>query len=175
MFSAGFGPSSFAVIAPRCAAPQKIRIDVCCCASPPPPFAFISHGIAEEHLCFSYRFASINFMCYFWNVSGFQAEEESADMFYTCGPNEAMVVSGKVLAVPSLSVAVYCHSYYRSKYTNAHRIKHLLKFVQADFRTYLVSFPAGLCRSPPLMIAGGRVFVIPCIQQIQRLAFKLVN
>lgn len=26
----------------------------------------------------------------------------------------------------------------------------------------------GCCRSPPLMIAGGRVFVIPCVQQIQR-------
>lgn len=39
-------------------------------------------------------------MCHFWNVKGFQAEEESANMFYTCGPNEAMVVSGKVLAVP---------------------------------------------------------------------------
>uniref|UniRef100_A0A8C8EJ26 Flotillin n=1 Tax=Oncorhynchus tshawytscha TaxID=74940 RepID=A0A8C8EJ26_ONCTS len=40
-------------------------------------------------------------------------------MFHTCGPNEAMVVSG-------------------------------------------------FGRSPPLMIAGGRVFVLPCIQQIQR-------
>uniref|UniRef100_A0A672RIJ5 Flotillin n=1 Tax=Sinocyclocheilus grahami TaxID=75366 RepID=A0A672RIJ5_SINGR len=40
-------------------------------------------------------------------------------MFYTCGPNEAMVVSG-------------------------------------------------FCRSPPVMISGGRVFVFPCIQQIQR-------
>ncbi|KAJ3609026.1 hypothetical protein NHX12_023553 [Muraenolepis orangiensis] len=39
-------------------------------------------------------------------------------MFYTCGPNEAMVVSG-------------------------------------------------FCRSPPLMIAGGRVFVLPCVQQLQ--------
>lgn len=26
----------------------------------------------------------------------------------------------------------------------------------------------GFARSPPLMIAGGRVFVFPCIQQIQR-------
>lgn len=26
----------------------------------------------------------------------------------------------------------------------------------------------GFGRSPPLMIAGGRVFVFPCIQQIQR-------
>uniref|UniRef100_A0A8C7H360 Flotillin n=1 Tax=Oncorhynchus kisutch TaxID=8019 RepID=A0A8C7H360_ONCKI len=40
-------------------------------------------------------------------------------MFYTCGPNEAMVVSG-------------------------------------------------LCRSPPVMISGGRVFVLPCVQKIQR-------
>ncbi len=31
-------------------------------------------------------------------------------------------------------------------------------------------FLPGFCRSPPLMIAGGRVFVVPCIQQIQRLA-----
>lgn len=27
---------------------------------------------------------------------------------------------------------------------------------------------AGFCRSPPVMVAGGRVFVLPCIQQIQR-------
>ncbi|XP_068856263.1 flotillin-1 isoform X1 [Aphelocoma coerulescens] len=40
-------------------------------------------------------------------------------MFFTCGPNEAMVVSG-------------------------------------------------FCRSPPVMVAGGRVLVIPCLQQIQR-------
>uniref|UniRef100_H3DLF5 Flotillin n=1 Tax=Tetraodon nigroviridis TaxID=99883 RepID=H3DLF5_TETNG len=47
-------------------------------------------------------------------------------MFYTCGPNEAMVVSG-------------------------------------------------LCRSPPLMIAGGRVFVIPCIQKIQRISLNTLT
>uniref|UniRef100_A0A7N8WVQ2 Flotillin n=1 Tax=Mastacembelus armatus TaxID=205130 RepID=A0A7N8WVQ2_9TELE len=47
-------------------------------------------------------------------------------MFYTCGPNEAMVVSG-------------------------------------------------FCRSPPLMIAGGRVFVIPCIQQIQRISLNTLT
>uniref|UniRef100_A0A3B4XUG7 Flotillin n=1 Tax=Seriola lalandi dorsalis TaxID=1841481 RepID=A0A3B4XUG7_SERLL len=47
-------------------------------------------------------------------------------MFYTCGPNEAMVVSG-------------------------------------------------FCRSPPLMIPGGRVFVIPCIQQIQRISLNTLT
>ncbi|XP_048848873.1 flotillin-1 isoform X3 [Brienomyrus brachyistius] len=47
-------------------------------------------------------------------------------MFYTCGPNEAMVVSG-------------------------------------------------FCRSPPLMIAGGRVFVVPCIQQIQRISLNTLT
>uniref|UniRef100_A0A671YFW9 Flotillin n=1 Tax=Sparus aurata TaxID=8175 RepID=A0A671YFW9_SPAAU len=47
-------------------------------------------------------------------------------MFYTCGPNEAMVVSG-------------------------------------------------FGRSPPLMIAGGRVFVIPCIQQIQRITLNTLT
>uniref|UniRef100_A0A667ZA65 Flotillin n=1 Tax=Myripristis murdjan TaxID=586833 RepID=A0A667ZA65_9TELE len=47
-------------------------------------------------------------------------------MFYTCGPNEAMVVSG-------------------------------------------------FCRSPPLMIAGGRVFVVPCIQQIQRITLNTLT
>ncbi|KAM8829818.1 LOW QUALITY PROTEIN: flotillin-1-like [Synchiropus picturatus] len=47
-------------------------------------------------------------------------------MFYTCGPNEAMVVSG-------------------------------------------------FCRSPPLMIAGGRVFVFPCIQQIQRISLNTLT
>ncbi|KAE8282517.1 Flotillin-1 Reggie-2 [Larimichthys crocea] len=47
-------------------------------------------------------------------------------MFYTCGPNEAMVVSG-------------------------------------------------FCRSPPLMIAGGRVFIIPCIQKIQRISLNTLT
>ncbi|XP_007442619.1 flotillin-1 isoform X1 [Python bivittatus] len=47
-------------------------------------------------------------------------------MFFTCGPNEAMVVSG-------------------------------------------------FCRSPPVMIAGGRVFVIPCVQQIQRISLNTLT
>lgn len=47
-------------------------------------------------------------------------------MFYTCGPNEAMVVSG-------------CG------------------------------------RSPPLLIAGGRVFVFPCIQKIQRISLNTLT
>uniref|UniRef100_A0A8B9LCE3 Flotillin n=1 Tax=Astyanax mexicanus TaxID=7994 RepID=A0A8B9LCE3_ASTMX len=47
-------------------------------------------------------------------------------MFYTCGPNEAMVVSG-------------------------------------------------FCRSPPVMISGGRVFVIPCVQQIQRISLNTLT
>ncbi|KAJ8389464.1 hypothetical protein AAFF_G00120020 [Aldrovandia affinis] len=47
-------------------------------------------------------------------------------MFYTCGPNEAMVVSG-------------------------------------------------LCRSPPLMIVGGRVFVVPCFQRIQRISLNTLT
>ncbi|KAF4103309.1 flotillin-1b [Onychostoma macrolepis] len=47
-------------------------------------------------------------------------------MFYTCGPNEAMVISG-------------CG------------------------------------RSPPLLIAGGRVFVFPCIQQIQRISLNTLT
>ncbi|XP_073405032.1 flotillin-1 isoform X1 [Dendrobates tinctorius] len=47
-------------------------------------------------------------------------------VFYTCGPNEAMVVSG-------------------------------------------------FCRSPPVMIAGGRVFVIPCVQQIQRISLNTLT
>lgn len=36
-----------------------------------------------------------------------------------------------------------------------------------DAQRGLWSLP-GFCRSPPLMIAGGRVFIIPCVQQIQR-------
>ena len=40
-------------------------------------------------------------MYYCINVTffGFQAKGKSANMFYTCGPNEAMVVSGKMLAL----------------------------------------------------------------------------
>uniref|UniRef100_A0A8C8JWV9 Flotillin n=1 Tax=Oncorhynchus tshawytscha TaxID=74940 RepID=A0A8C8JWV9_ONCTS len=48
------------------------------------------------------------------------------NMFYTCGPNEAMVVSG-------------------------------------------------LCRSPPVMISGGRVFVLPCVQKIQRISLNTLT
>lgn len=47
-------------------------------------------------------------------------------MFCTCGPNEAMVVSG-------------------------------------------------FCRSPPVMVAGGRVFVFPCVQQIQRISLNTLT
>ncbi|KAJ8289866.1 hypothetical protein GJAV_G00006210 [Gymnothorax javanicus] len=50
----------------------------------------------------------------------------SLSMFFTCGPNEAMVVSG-------------------------------------------------FCRSPPVMIAGGRVFVLPCVQQIQRITLNTMT
>ncbi|XP_048376283.1 flotillin-1-like [Stegostoma tigrinum] len=46
--------------------------------------------------------------------------------FETCGPNEAMVVSG-------------------------------------------------FCRSPPVMIAGGRVFVLPCVQQIERISLSTLT
>ncbi|XP_072331394.1 flotillin-1-like [Scyliorhinus torazame] len=46
--------------------------------------------------------------------------------FQTCGPNEAMVVSG-------------------------------------------------FCRSPPVMIAGGRVFVVPCVQQIERISLSTLT
>lgn len=47
-------------------------------------------------------------------------------MFFTCGPNEAMVVSG-------------------------------------------------FCRSPPVMVAGGRVLVVPCLQQIQRISLNTLT
>ncbi|KAG2469498.1 FLOT1 protein, partial [Polypterus senegalus] len=33
----------------------------------------------------------------------------------------------------------------------------------------------GFCRSPPLMVAGGRVFVLPCIQQIQRISLNTLT
>lgn len=36
-------------------------------------------------------------LCYVTAVCGFQSERGSANMFYTCGPNEAMVVSGKMV------------------------------------------------------------------------------
>ncbi|KAJ7984270.1 hypothetical protein DPEC_G00362920 [Dallia pectoralis] len=31
------------------------------------------------------------------------------------------------------------------------------------------------CRSPPVMIAGGRVFVLPCVQQIQRISLNTLT
>ncbi|XP_073166432.1 flotillin-1 isoform X2 [Lepidochelys kempii] len=33
----------------------------------------------------------------------------------------------------------------------------------------------GFCRSPPVMVAGGRVFVLPCIQQIQRISLNTLT
>lgn len=84
-------------------------------------------------------------------------------MFYTCGPNEAMVVSGKVSS-PSLPTCALMPQ------VRAHRRTRDQALVKSVDVPGLMS--AGLCRSPPLMIAGGRVFVIPCIQQIQRLALQ---
>uniref|UniRef100_A0A9J7X5Q6 Flotillin n=1 Tax=Cyprinus carpio carpio TaxID=630221 RepID=A0A9J7X5Q6_CYPCA len=34
---------------------------------------------------------------------------------------------------------------------------------------------SGFCRSPPVMISGGRVFVFPCIQQIQRISLNTLT
>ncbi|KAK2113357.1 Flotillin-like protein 1 [Saguinus oedipus] len=34
---------------------------------------------------------------------------------------------------------------------------------------------SGFCRSPPVMVAGGRVFVLPCIQQIQRISLNTLT
>lgn len=34
---------------------------------------------------------------------------------------------------------------------------------------------SGFCRSPPVMIAGGRVFVLPCIQQIERISLSTLT
>lgn len=47
-------------------------------------------------------------MYYSTTVCGFQ-KGRSANMFYTCGPNEAMVVSGKIVAF-----------YFFTKYHNDH-------------------------------------------------------
>uniref|UniRef100_A0A4W5KE46 Flotillin n=1 Tax=Hucho hucho TaxID=62062 RepID=A0A4W5KE46_9TELE len=34
---------------------------------------------------------------------------------------------------------------------------------------------SGLCRSPPVMISGGRVFVLPCVQKIQRISLNTLT
>nr|XP_025041400.1 flotillin-1 [Pelodiscus sinensis] len=39
----------------------------------------------------------------------------------------------------------------------------------------LLPSPLGFCRSPPVMVAGGRVFVLPCIQQIQRISLNTLT
>lgn len=104
-------------------------------------------------------------------------------MFYTCGPNEAMVVSGKTpysstvvlrYTFPAIWRAVQSglnvhntQEFHRCS-TNNNGIMVQLTLCLKAVRG-LSSLP-GFCRSPPLMIAGGRVFVFPCIQQIQRLA-----
>ncbi|XP_032903402.1 flotillin-1-like [Amblyraja radiata] len=43
--------------------------------------------------------------------------------------------------------------------------------------TPISSLPSlsGFCRSPPVMIAGGRVFVLPCIQQIERISLSTLT
>lgn len=171
VFSAGFGPSSFAVIAPRCAAPRKLELTSAAVRHHPLPLLLLVTGL-QRNICVSDIDLPRLILCAIFGRSKVSRLRNLRACFTPVVPTRLWWCQVKSWPFPSLSVAVYCHSYYRSKYTNAHKIKHLLKFVQADFRTYLVSFPAGLCRSPPLMIAGGRVFVIPCIQQIQRLAFK---
>ncbi|NWR63958.1 FLOT1 protein, partial [Bucorvus abyssinicus] len=35
--------------------------------------------------------------------------------------------------------------------------------------------PAGFCRSPPVMVAGGRVLVVPCLQRIQRISLNTLK
>uniref|UniRef100_A0A8C7P196 Flotillin n=1 Tax=Oncorhynchus mykiss TaxID=8022 RepID=A0A8C7P196_ONCMY len=61
-------------------------------------------------------------VCFFLSLQHLRKK----NMFYTCGPNEAMVVSGCL-------------------------------------------------RSPPVMIAGGRVFVLPCFQKIQRISLNILT
>lgn len=71
-------------------------------------------------------------------------------MFFTCGPNEAMVVSGEWGTNPP-----------NSSGRRDRRFPGLTPRLR-------VPPPAGFCRSPPVMVAGGRVLVVPCLQQIQR-------
>lgn len=81
----------------------------------PPPLAFISHGL-QRNFFFFYSIIHLSHnkrYVMFLECLRLEAEEDSANMFYTCGPNEAMVVSGNVLAVRSCD---------RSK------VKHFLKF-----------------------------------------------
>lgn len=106
-------------------------------------------------------------------------------MFYTCGPNEAMVVSGKNDVIyPKhfhnkiiishfffffVTVAVDLKAGILNKLSTLHMLSyHHTVISHMQFTIVLVSSLSGFCRSPPLMIAGGRVFVVPCIQKIQR-------
>ena len=77
-----------------------------------------------------------------------------AAMFFTCGPNEAMVVSGEWGNPPSPPPTVPGGG----------------RGLRASPRgaVFPPTPPAGFCRSPPVMVAGGRVLVVPCLQQIQR-------
>lgn len=75
-------------------------------------------------------------------------------MFFTCGPNEAMVVSGESPSSPSPPprlLGVVSPSLPRDSWVAIY-----------------FYVPTGFCRSPPVMVAGGRVLVVPCLQQIQR-------
>lgn len=158
--------------------------------------------------------------------------DPGAKMFYTCGPNEAMVVSGMtclssiqhdpfqqqsttllcqhghrltgVLALYSRSGCIFWFDYIEQQhrlksevlalfiahipasgciglpvYNSGLHIKLLLTprdkllvnkcVIRWSYWLFLFCFPSpGFGRSPPLMIAGGRVFVFPCIQQLQR-------
>lgn len=103
-FSAAFRSSSIAVIAPRCAVPRKLELTSVAVRHDPLPLLLLGWGLQKNICAFFYSIIGLPLLiacdvCFFFNhVWGFQAEEESADMFYTCGPNEAMVVSGKVAA-----------------------------------------------------------------------------
>lgn len=173
MFSAGFGSSSIAVIAPRCAAPRKLELTSVAVRHDPLLLLLLVTGLQRNvfHCLSNYRFVSINCMWYFWKVSRLRKTLQTC--FTPVVPTRLWWCQVKSWPFPSLSVAIL-PLMHRSKYTNVNKIKHFLTFVLLSCFLDIpgVSSPAGLCRSPPLMIAGGRVFVIPCIQQIQRLAFK---
>lgn len=48
-------------------------------------------------MCIRWDFKSDSFMYYSTTFFGLQPVGGSANMFYTCGPNEAMVVSGNMI------------------------------------------------------------------------------
>lgn len=93
---------------------------------------------------------------FFSNLAVFLTSLTMVWGFVTCGPNEALIISGNVLKFVSFK---WLQAFVRS-------------FVAYIFNSIILSILSisftGCCYSTPLLVPGGRAFVWPTIQSVQR-------